>query len=115
MPELGNHLISAAGFSLKAKGHLSKPELDSAIKRVLEEVKSQAGDDFREEIVYRYMLIMGDALGGSMRNVTGAAAGISFAKAIMDALRKRVSDTEIEQCELGQNCANRMADSNTIV
>jgi hypothetical protein len=102
MPELGNQLISAAGFSLKAKGHLSKAELDSAIKRVLEEVKSQAGDDFREEIVYRYMLIMGDALGGSMRNVTGAAAGISFAKAIMDALRKKGVRHKIKQSSSGK-------------
>ena len=102
MPALGNHLISAAGFSLKAKSHLSKNELDSAIEHVLEEVKSQTQDDFREEIVYRYLLTQGDALGGRMRNITGAVAGIRFAEALIAALKKKTIDAEVNQANSGK-------------
>ena len=45
---------------------------------------------------------MGDALGGTMRNLTGAAAGISFAKAIMDALRKKGVRHKIRQAHSGK-------------
>jgi Restriction endonuclease BsobI len=97
IPELGNYLISAAGFSEKAKSHVSTAQLDSAIERVLQEIKAQAQDDFREEIVYRYLLIKGDALGGSMRNITGAIAGARFSDAVIAALRKRGARVEIQR------------------
>ena len=102
MPELGNHLVSAAGFSVEAEESFQACELDSAIKVPLEEVKSQSGNDFREEIVYRYLLTMGDALGGSMRNVTGAAAGVRFAEAIAAALRKKGIRHQIQRASSGK-------------
>jgi hypothetical protein len=85
-PQYRSGLIAAAGFSQKASGHLSKEELDDAIKRVFLTLSKTSGEAFREEILYRYLLTLGDALGGQMRNFIGADAGIKFTRAIIDAL-----------------------------
>jgi hypothetical protein len=82
-------LIVAAGFSDKAIGHLSAAELDAAVKSVFEKVAASAGTAFREKIVYRFLLTKGDALRGSMRNLTGAHAGIELTRALLNALDKR--------------------------
>jgi type II restriction enzyme len=79
-------LIAAAGFSTKAKNHLTKEELDNAIKKVFSTLKDQLGEAFREEIVYRYLLTFGDTLGGSMRNWVGAQASLKLTDALIAAL-----------------------------
>ena len=87
--ELKDDLIKAAGFSQKARNRLADNELNMALKKVLETIahKTQNTDfDIHEEILYRYLLTMGDALGGEMRNFTGAKAGAVFAKAILNSI-----------------------------
>ncbi len=79
-------LIAAAGFSTKATNHLTKEELDNAIKEVFSTLKDQLGEAFREEIVYRYLLTVGDTLGGSMRNWVGAQASLKLTDALIAAL-----------------------------
>jgi hypothetical protein len=85
-PNYRSGLIAAAGFSLKAATHLTKNELDEAIKKVFSTLRETFGDAFREEIVYRYLLTMGDTLGGSMRNYIGAEAGLKLTNALIAAL-----------------------------
>ena len=85
-PNYRGGLIAAAGFSLKSTNHLTKEELDEAIKRVFSTLKDKFGEAFREEIVYRYLLTMGDTLGGSMRNYIGAEAGIKLTRSLLDVL-----------------------------
>jgi type II restriction enzyme len=87
--DLRGYLLAAAGFSDKAKSHLSKPELRLALKAVIETIAADAGSDWREEIVYRYLLTRGDSLGGGMRNYTGNLARARFAVAIQAALQRR--------------------------
>lgn len=82
-----DQLIAAAGFSDKAQSHLSPAELAAAIERVLKKIAVKAGDAWREEIVYRFLLTKGDSLGGSMRNITGAVAGRKLCGAIQSALK----------------------------
>lgn len=84
--EYKKDLASACGFSDKARSHLTDAELNSAIKKVLTRIYKEAGQDFREEIVYRYLLTKGDTLGGSMRNVTGASAGTKLTEKIIERL-----------------------------
>ncbi len=75
LSELSQHrdqLIAAAGFSEKARNHLSEDELDKALIDVCKLIAEKSGKDFREEILFRYLLTKGDALGGQMRNWTGA-------------------------------------------
>ncbi len=94
-------LIAAAGFSLKATAHLTKEELDEAIKRVFSTLRDKFGEAFREEIVYRYLLTAGDTLGGSMRNYVGAEGGLKLATAIIAALPAD-EEAEIKKSEKGK-------------
>ncbi len=95
-------LIAAAGFSLKSASHLTKQELDEAIKRVFSTLRDNFGEAFREEIVYRYLLTMGDTLGGSMRNYIGAEAGIKLTNALEDALTAQQSSATIKKSAKGK-------------
>jgi len=79
-------LASACGFSDKARSQLTEVELNGAIKKVLTRIYKSAGSDFREEILYRYLLTKGDTLGGSMRNLTGASAGTKLTEKIIERL-----------------------------
>jgi len=95
-------LITAAGFSDKARNHLSGPELDIAVKRAFKNLAKTAGEAFREEIVYRFLLTKGDALGGSMRNFTGATASVELTGALLRALETLGIKPEIEQADEGK-------------
>jgi len=87
--DIQEELLFAAGFSGKARSHLTDDELSTALKKVLETITSRTPDQWREEIVYRYLLTKGDSLGGSMRNITGALAGKQFSDAVINALEDR--------------------------
>ncbi len=95
-------LIAAAGFSLKATSHLTKQELDEAIKSVFSTLRDNFGEAFREEIVYRYLLTMDDTLGGSMQNYIGAEAGIKLTNALRAALSSEKSAVSIKQSDKGK-------------
>jgi type II restriction enzyme len=101
-PRYRSGLIAAAGFSQKATNHLTKEELDEAIKRVFLALSQTSGETFREEILYRYLLTLGDTLGGQMRNYIGADAGIKFTRAILDALPPDESLREISENKKGK-------------
>lgn len=79
-------LISAAGFSEKARGHLGRAELDAEVRKVLATIATNAGSQWREALLYRYLLTKGDTLGGKMRNWTGAAAQQKLTTALLAAL-----------------------------
>lgn len=81
-----DRLLAAAGFSDKAINHLSEEELTEALEKVFQTTFHKAGANFREEIFYRYLLTKGDALGGQMRNFTGAAAQLKLASALLKEL-----------------------------
>lgn len=81
-----NDLASACGFSDKAKYRLTTIELNDSIKRVLQQIYKESGKDFRENILYRYLLTKGDTLGGSMRNITGSSAGKKLTEKIIEKL-----------------------------
>jgi type II restriction enzyme len=85
LPQFRNDLIAASGFSEKAKNRIAVTELDEAVIIALRKIASDAGTNFRQELVYRFLLTQGDALGGQMRNWTGANAGRKFTTAIHEA------------------------------
>lgn len=64
-------LLTASGLSDKALNYLSAEDKILAIKRLIEEFLEPAGGDFVDELVYRYLLTKGDALGGKARNLAG--------------------------------------------
>lgn len=97
-----NELISACGFSDKAKAQLSNDELSKAMEKVLIKILDKYKREFREEILYRYLLTKGDALGGSMRNLAGSAASIKLADSILHALKNTTKKIQIKKGKSGK-------------
>ncbi len=87
--EFRKDLASACGFSDKAMARLSSTELNGAVKKVLGKIYKESGKEFRENILYRYLLTKGDTLGGSMRNITGASAGTKLTEKIIERLSNK--------------------------
>lgn len=79
-------LISAAGISDKASGHMQDEDKTQAINELIANHLEAAGSSYVEELVYRFLLTKGDSLGGSMRNVTGTLAGRKLIRGILSAL-----------------------------
>jgi hypothetical protein len=79
-------LLSAAGISKKAEKHMRAEDLDGAIREFIENYLEPAGGDFVEELVYRFLLTKGDALGGQIRNLAGVLARRKFTRAIISSL-----------------------------
>lgn len=90
-------LATAVGFSDKARRYFTDEELRESIRAVLNTIRAQVDDRFREEILYRYLLTRGDTLGGAMRNITGALAQGKFTKALVGVLRSRKVAVKHEQ------------------
>ena len=72
--EIRSALLTAAGLSDKALNYFTEEDKDKAILGLVENFLEPAGKYFVDEVVYRYLLIKGDSLGGSMRNLVGAIA-----------------------------------------
>jgi type II restriction enzyme len=79
-------LLTAAGVSGKAAGHMLPEDKTDAIKGLIKNFLEPAGDDFVEELVFRFLLTRGDTLGGSMRNLGGALAQRKFTRSLIAAL-----------------------------
>jgi type II restriction enzyme len=86
-PDMRNGLIAAAGLSDKAALHLGEEGCTVAIKEFIEKFLVPAGDTFKEELVFRFLLTKGDSLGGKMRNIVGALAQRKLCLAIISSLR----------------------------
>lgn len=74
MIEIQDSMLTAAGLSDKALVHLTEQDKKKAAHELIEKFLRPAGKDFVDELVFRYLLIQGDTLGGSMRNIVGALA-----------------------------------------
>lgn len=79
-------LLTAAGVSDKALAYLSPENRTEAIKGLIKNFLEPAGARFLEELVFRFLLIHGDTLGGSMRNIGGALAQRKLTRAILSTL-----------------------------
>jgi type II restriction enzyme len=80
-------LIAAAGLSDKAASHLGDDGCIAVIKEFIEKFLIPAGDAFKEELVFRFLLTKGDSLGGKMRNIVGILAHKKLCMTIISALR----------------------------
>src|SRR5207253_3070915 len=57
-----------------------------AIQGLIANFLEPAGDNFVEELVYRFLITRGDTLGGSMRNVGGVLAQRKLSRSLISAL-----------------------------
>ena len=84
--EIQPALLTAAGVSDKAAGHMGPEDRAEAIRGLLKNYLEPAGAAFAEELTYRFLLTRGDTLGGSMRNLGGVIAQRKFTRAIISTL-----------------------------
>ncbi len=79
-------LLTASGLSDKSLNYLTEDDKTLAIKGLIEEFLEPAGENFIDELVYRYLLTKGDALGGKARNLAGSLGERKFLRSILSVL-----------------------------
>ncbi|MBU1907050.1 type II restriction endonuclease [Patescibacteria group bacterium] len=79
-------LLTASGLSDKSLNYLTDEDKIVAIKGLIEKFLEPAGDNFADELVYRYLLIKGDALGGKARNLAGVLGERKFLRTILSVI-----------------------------
>lgn len=84
--EIQNSLLTASGLSDKSLKYFTDSDKNEAIEKMIKEFLEPAGDNFVDELVYRFLLIKGDALGGSMRNYVGLIAQMKLIRKLMSLL-----------------------------
>lgn len=85
-PAIRSALLTAAGISEKAAKHLNADDKVEAIAGLIANFLDPAGELFVEELVFRYLLVRGDALGGLMRNIGGVLAERKLSRVILATL-----------------------------
>lgn len=71
MVECRESLLLAAGYSEKTKSNLSDEDKAELLKDFVENVLAPLGSKYPDEVVYRYLMSLGEQLGGRMRNIIG--------------------------------------------
>src|SRR3989338_6786317 len=85
--EIQPGLLTAAGASDKAENHFQGRDKQEAVNGLIKNFLEPAGANFVEELVFRFLLTRGDALGGSMRNIGGFMAQKKLTRAILACLK----------------------------
>lgn len=86
LTEIRQGLLTASGLSDKSLAYFTEEDKAIAIQKLIEEFLIPAGEKFVDELVYRYLLIKGDSLGGTMRNYVGAVAKMKLTRRILSVL-----------------------------
>lgn len=76
-------LLTASGLSEKSLNYLTEDDRTIAIKGLIKEFLDPAGKNFVDELVYRYLLTKGDALGGKARNLAGTLGERKFLRFLL--------------------------------
>lgn len=79
-------LLTAAGLSDKATGYFTEKDKDIAINELIRNFLEPAGKYFIDELIYRYLLIKGDSLGGTMRNLVGTMAEQKMIRTLLSSM-----------------------------
>lgn len=87
--EIREALLTASGLSDKAFKYFTDDDKTEAIKTLIKKFLVPAGDNFVDELTYRYLLIKGDTLGGSMRNYVGIIAQMKLVRKMLSILSMR--------------------------
>jgi hypothetical protein len=85
--KIRDSLLEAAGISVKAKAHLSIVDKERLLADFIEKVLAPCGGEYIDEIIYRYLLTSGDALGGKMRNIVGSIANEKLNRFVISQLQ----------------------------
>ena len=86
LDDLRKGLIAASGLSNKSLKFLTEEDKTVAILGLIETFLEPAGKDFPDELVYRYLLTKGDAIGGQARNLAGSLGDRKFLRTLISVL-----------------------------
>ena len=89
MPQIRPFLLTASGLSDKSMMYLTEQDKTVAIQELIEKFLKPAGADYIDEATFRYLLIKGDAVGGTMRNKIGALGQEKLIRAIFSSMDVR--------------------------
>lgn len=84
--EIKSSCYEAAGVSIKANNYLSENDLNDILLEFIKEFLEPAGAKYIDELIYRYLLTLGDALGGRMRNLVGSIANEKLTRYVISQL-----------------------------
>ncbi len=79
-------LLTASGLSDKSLNYLTEDDKIIAIRGLIEKFLEPAGDNFVDELIYRYLLTRGDTLGGKARNLAGMLGERKFLRCLLSVL-----------------------------
>lgn len=79
--------LMAAGYSAKAQGNMDEADKVRLLEEFVNRVLAPCGSKYIDELVYRYLLSLGEQLAGRMRNVIGGMAREKLSKKIIAQLR----------------------------
>lgn len=82
-------LIAASGLSDKSLNYLDETDRTLAIEELIKNFLEPAGDNYIDEAIYRYLLIKGDSVGGSMRNRIGALGEEKLIRCLLSCMSVR--------------------------
>lgn len=86
IPAIKSGLLTASGLSDKSLKYFTEDDKTEAIKKLIKEFLEPSGKDFIDELVYRFLLIKGDSLGGAMRNFVGEVAEMKLVRKLLSVL-----------------------------
>lgn len=87
LAELRSALLLAAGCSAKAQGNMDDDDKSRVLEEFVKRVLRPVGKKYIDEIVYRYLLSLGEQLGGRMKNIIGVMAREKLSRKIIAQLR----------------------------
>jgi len=79
--------LLAAGYSVKAQGNMDDDDKVRLLEEFVKQVLGPVSRKYVDEIVYRYLLALGEQLGGRMRNAIGVMAREKLSQRIVAQLR----------------------------
>lgn len=89
IPAVRPFLITASGLSAKSLAYLNEADQTKAIQELIDKFLKPAGSAYIDEATFRYLLIKGDAVGGTMRNKIGALGQERLIRAIFSSMSVR--------------------------
>lgn len=89
IPSVRPFLITAAGLSDKSLAYLNHDDQTMAIQELIDKFLKPAGDAYIDEAASRYLLIKGDAVGGTMRNKIGALGQEKLIRTIVSCMNAK--------------------------
>ena len=89
IPQVLPFLVTAAGLSEKSLSYLNEGDQTMAIQELIEKFLKPAGNAYIDEVIFRYLLVKGDAVGGTMRNKIGALGQEKLIRAIFSSMSVR--------------------------